>query len=162
MEFIRKEPIIFLVAGKARSGKSTVGNIIFREYESRGNRVIVTQITKYLKGYIEDITGSKIDESLKFIDALNKSRKKVWIRQVVVPGLMDNREYLKKLSSMVHKIKNVEKIEFLPYHKLGSEKYKKLGITDPYKDMKEMDKEECKKLYDEFMKIYDKKLAKNL
>ena len=26
MDFIKKEPIIFLIAGKARSGKSTVGN----------------------------------------------------------------------------------------------------------------------------------------
>jgi len=72
MEFIRKEPIIFLIAGKARSGKSTVGNIISSEYESRGNRVIVTQITKYLKGYIEDITGSKIDEDNKPRELLQK------------------------------------------------------------------------------------------
>ena len=73
-----------------------------------------------------------------------------------------NREYLKKLSNMVHEIKNVEKIEFLPYHKLGSEKYKKLGIADPYDNLEEMDREECKNLYNEFMKIHDKKLAKNL
>lgn len=72
MEFIRKEPIIFLIAGKARSGKSTVGNIISSEYESRGNRVIVTQITKYLKGYIEDITGSKIDDDNKPRELLQK------------------------------------------------------------------------------------------
>ena len=124
--------------------------------------LVILDIKHINKFHYFDLTGSKIDESLRFIDVLNKSKKPVWIRQVVVPGLMDNREYLKKLSSMVHCIKNVEKIEFLPYHKLGSEKYKKLGITDPYKEMDEMDKEECKKLYDEFMKIYDKKLAKNL
>ena len=72
MEFIRKEPIIFLIAGKARSGKSTVGNIISSEYKKKGNRVIVTQITKYLKGYIEDITGSKIDEDNKPRELLQK------------------------------------------------------------------------------------------
>ena len=109
-----------------------------------------------------DLTGQKIDESLNFIDALNKSGKSVWIRQVIVPRLMDNRDYLKKLSSMVKKIKNVEKIQFLPFHKLGSDKYKKLGIEDPYQDLPEMDKDKCNELYEEFMRIYNKKLTKNL
>ena len=108
-----------------------------------------------------DLTGYKVDESLKFIDSLNKSGKSVWIRQVIVPGLMDNKDYLEKLSSMIHEIKNVEKIEFLPYHKLGSDKYLKLGINDPYKELGEMDKDKCVELYNEFMKIYDKKLTKN-
>ena len=68
---------------------------------------------------------------------------------------MDNIDYLKKLSGMIKKIKGVEKIEFLPYHKLGSEKYKKLGLNDPYKNLEEMDKEKCQKLFEEFMKIYN-------
>ena len=106
-----------------------------------------------------ELTGYKIDESLEFIEALNKSGKSVWIRQVIVPGLMDNTDYLKKLSSLVHKIKKVEKIEFLPFHKLGSDKYKKLNIVDPYQDLPEMDKEKCNKLYEEFLKIYNKKLT---
>lgn len=109
-----------------------------------------------------DLTANKIDESLEFIKCLNKSKRKVWIRQVVVPGLTDNRDYLKKLSSMIHKIKRVEKIEFLPYHKMGSSKYEELGINDPYKDLPEMDKDKCSELFDEFMKIYGKKLTKNL
>ena len=124
--------------------------------------LVILDIKHVNKFHYFDLTGNKIDESLKFIECLNKSKKSVWIRQVVVPGLMDNREYLKKLSSMVKKIKMVEKIEFLPYHKLGSEKYVKLGINDPYKDLPEMDKDKCRKLYNEFMKIYDKKLTKNL
>ena len=66
------------------------------------------------------------------------------------------------LSTFVHKIKKVEKIEFLPFHKLGSDKYKKLNITDPYQDLNEMDKEKCNELYEEFLKIHNKKLTKNL
>ena len=124
--------------------------------------LVILDIKHVNKFHYYDLTGSRIDESLKFIEELNKSEKNVWIRQVIVPGLMDNRDYLKNLSSMIHKIKRVKKIEFLPYHKLGSDKYKKLGINDPYKELEEMDKDKCVKLYNEFMKIYDKKLAKNL
>ena len=105
-------------------------------------------------GYL-DLTGQAIDESLKFIDALNKSGKDVWIRQVIVPGIMDNDEYLESLVQTVKKIKNVQRIEFLPYHKLGSEKYVKLGIYNPYQDMPEMDKERCNQLYQKFMNMYE-------
>ena len=123
--------------------------------------LVILDIKHVSKFQYFDLTGYKMDESLEFIKCLNNSNKKVWIRQVIVPGLMDNTEYLESLSEMVHKIKNVEKIEFLPYHKLGSEKYIKLGITDFYRDLEEMDKDKCMKLYDEFMKIYDKELIKN-
>ena len=106
-------------------------------------------------GYL-DLTGQSMDESLKFIDSLNKSGKEVWIRQVVVPGNMDNSNYMDRLLEMVLKIKNVTKIEFLPYHKLGSEKYINLGIDNPYMFMPEMNKDKCDKLYNDFMNKYNK------
>ena len=40
-------------------------------------------------GY-QKLTGMNMDESEKFIESLNKSGKPVWIRQVIVPGMMDN------------------------------------------------------------------------
>ena len=102
------------------------------------------------------LTGHTIDESLKFIDSLNKSRVKVWIRQVIVPGLMDNDEYIKSLIEFLKNIKNIERVDFLPYHKLGSEKYIKLGIKNPYRNKSEMDKEKCEELYKKFMKLLTK------
>lgn len=104
----------------------------------------------------KELTGHAIDESLKFIRALNKSNKKVWIRQVIVPGLMDNSTYLDSLLKVITKIKNIEQINFLPYHKLGSEKYDRLGIPNPYKDMPPMDIEKCKKLEEKFINKYNK------
>ena len=103
--------------------------------------LVILDIKHVNRFHYYDLTGQKIDESLNFIESLNKSGKPVWIRQVIVPGLMDNEDYLNKLSNIIHTIENVEKIEFLPYHKLGSDKYIKLGIKDPYKNLEEMDKE---------------------
>ena len=108
----------------------------------------------------KELTDMTIDESLKFREALNKSGKKVWIRQVIVPGLMDNEEYLKSLIKEVKTIKNVERIDFLPFHKMGLEKYITLGIDYPYKNIPEMDKEKCKKLYNKFMDMYNKLVVK--
>ena len=97
----------------------------------------IKHITK--EGY-KDLTGRDIEESEKFIEELNKSDKPVWIRQVIVPGIMDNDE----------------KIEFLPFHHLGFEKYQKLNIPNPLKDTPEMDANKCDELYKKFMKKYEK------
>ena len=104
----------------------------------------------------KELTGHPIDDSLEFIKELNKSNKKVWIRQVVVPSLMDNETYIQSLVKTIKGINNVERIDFLPYHKLGSEKYIKLGINNPYLKMPEMNKEKCEKLYQKFMEQYKK------
>lgn len=95
------------------------------------------------------------DKYLEFINYLNKSNKEVWIRQVIIPKVNDNKEYIKELSKFLKdNIKNVKRVDFLPYHKMGDEKYLRLGIENPYKDKKEMDKDKCDMLYKEFMKIF--------
>ena len=119
--------------------------------------LVLLDIKHVNKEGFNNLTGGDIEETYKFIDCLNKSNKKVWIRQVIVPGIMDNDDYLKNLSKIIKKINNVERIQFLPYHKLGREKYIKLGISYPLEQIPEMDKEECAKLYDKFMEIYKNK-----
>jgi pyruvate formate lyase activating enzyme len=82
------------------------------------------------EGYAYLVSGDKkkLDE---FLTALSHSSAKVWIRHVVVPGVTDSKEHILKLKEIIKNIKNVEKIELLPYHTLGVSKYKKLGI--PYR-----------------------------
>ena len=129
---------------------SGVGNGNYEEILSYIDLVIldIKHVTE--SGY-KELTNHNIDESLKFIEALNKSGKPVWIRQVIVPGIMDNQEYLSKLKEQLKKINNIKKIEFLPYHTLGIEKYKELNIDYPLKSINAMDSEECKKLYNQFI-----------
>ena len=57
--------------------------------------------------------------------------KKLWLRQVIVPGINDTEDYILQLKKFIKTIKNVESVELLPYHLYGVEKYKKLGI--PYR-----------------------------
>ena len=102
----------------------------------------------------QELTGHTIDESLKFIDVCNKLNKKIWIRQVIIPGRNDNIEYLKSLVEVLKGINNIEKIEFLPYHNMAIKKYEQLGIDYPYKQIPAMDKEKCDELYNKFMEMY--------
>ncbi len=102
----------------------------------------------------KQITGMNIEEVEKFIKSLNKSNKKVWIRQVIIPEITDTKQYMDNLAKYIKKIKNIEKIEFLPFHRLGEEKYKILGIDYPYKEKNDMDKTKCNMLYNYFIKKY--------
>jgi len=99
------------------------------------------------------VTQVNSNEQEKFIEIANKLNKSFWIRQVIVPGIMDCEEYLYSLKDYIKQIKNIEKIEFLPYHKLGREKYLKLGIPYPCENIPEMDKEKCNKLYNRFIEM---------
>lgn len=107
------------------------------------------------EGYI-DITGTdRYLNFMEFVNELNKTNIEVWIRQVIIPGVNDNLEYIKKLSSFIKdNINNVSRVDFLPYHKMGLEKYEKLGIKCPYQDVMAMDKTKCDKLHEEFMKDF--------
>lgn len=102
-------------------------------------------------GY-QNLTGYSIEESEKFIKKLNESNKPVWIRQVIIPSLTDTKEYLEKLKLYLEKIKNIEKIEFLPFHHLGFKKYQELGIENPMQSIVEMNQERCERLLKDFIK----------
>ncbi len=65
---------------------------------------------------------------------LSEIGKPVWIRHVLVPGITDNDECLTELADFLRGLKNIERIDVLPYHSLGTFKYEKLGIDYSLKD----------------------------
>ena len=118
--------------------------------------LVLLDIKHTSKDGFKAITGGNKDIQDKFIEHLNKSGKKIWIRQVIVPGIMDNDEYLESLVKTIKNIRNVERIDFLPYHKLGREKYITMGINYPLEDTPEMNKDKCIELYNKFIELYKK------
>lgn len=56
MELIKKEPIIFVIAGKANSGKDTVAKIIKNEVMVMGLKAVNLQYSYYIKMYAKEIT----------------------------------------------------------------------------------------------------------
>ncbi len=98
------------------------------------------------KDNYKDMTGANIDTSLEFLKLCEEMNKKLWIRAVIVPGINDTKEYINELISFVKPLKNIEKIELLPYHTLGVHKYEDLGLNYSLKGVTDMDKNTCKKL----------------
>ncbi len=62
---------------------------------------------------------------------LSDHNKKMWIRHVLVPGLTDGEDDLKSMYGFISSLKTVERVEVLPYHTLGTIKWKELGIEYP-------------------------------
>ena len=102
------------------------------------------------EGY-KNVTLVDIDESLNFLEAMKRNKTKIWIRHVVVPGLTDGTEHIKEIKKFIETIDNVDKVELLPYHLLGVNKYEKMGIKYPLEGTEAMDKEKIK----EYKKIID-------
>lgn len=97
------------------------------------------------EGY-KKLVGGDINKSLEFLKICQDMNKKLWIRQVVVPGITDSKEYLIELKKVIDGIKNVEKIELLPYHVLGVNKYEGLSIKYRLEGVEPMDKVLLKEL----------------
>ncbi|WP_290770856.1 pyruvate formate-lyase-activating protein [Anaerofustis sp.] len=92
-----------------------------------------------------EITRRKQDETLKFIEKVQENNIPIWIRHVVVPGLTDSEEHIKDLKRYIDTIKNVEKVELLPFHQLGKEKYNVMGIDYSLENIKPMEKDVVEK-----------------
>lgn len=103
-------------------------------------------------GYLE-LTKTKMQKINEFIAIINETKIPVSIRQVIVPGYTDSISYIKSLKEYLKQINNIKDITFIPYHKLGSEKYLELNISNPLINVKAMDKKKCDELYQKFLDL---------
>lgn len=108
--------------------------------------LVLFDIKDVTKDGYKKMTGLDIEESLSFLDLCQKMNKKLWLRQVIIPNINDNENYIMLLKKFIKPLKNIEKIELLPYHTLGVNKYEQLGIKYKLKGVKPMDKDKCKEL----------------
>ncbi|ACL71061.1 pyruvate formate-lyase-activating protein [Halothermothrix orenii] len=74
-----------------------------------------------------DLTGVSNERTLELISLLEKEKQPYWIRHVIVPGITDNRDDLNQLASYLSNLNGLERVELLPYHRLGVYKWQELG-----------------------------------
>jgi pyruvate formate lyase activating enzyme len=76
------------------------------------------------------VTGRPLQPTLDFAERLSRLGKTMWIRFVLVPGLTDAEENVEAIASFVETLDAVERLEVLPFHQLGREKWELTG--EPY------------------------------
>ena len=108
--------------------------------------LIILDVKELDEEKYKKLTGQNMDWFKNFLKKCQEKHKKMWLRQVIVPGYNDTEESVLKLKDFVSKLHNIEKVELLPYHSMAKEKYKKLGIKYRLENILDMNKEKCKEL----------------
>ena len=86
------------------------------------------------------LTGHGNENILLFARYLEKRGIPVWIRHVVIEGYTDDERSLSDLGRFIGTLKNLRALDVLPYHTMGKNKYRELGLTYPLEDMPPLDK----------------------
>ena len=73
------------------------------------------------------VTGVQLEPTLEFARRLDKLGNKMWIRFVLVPGLTDCDENIDSVARFVATLEHVDRVEVLPFHKMGENKYEESG-----------------------------------
>lgn len=77
----------------------------------------------------KNLTGASLEPTINFAKYLSQINKPMWIRHVLVPGITDDKTHLEELASFVKDLNCVEKVEVLPFHKMGEYKWKELNLV---------------------------------
>lgn len=82
--------------------------------------------------YAQVTGGADFAQLLEFAARLVESKTHMWIRFVLVPGLTADPDTITKVAGICSDLGEVvDRVEVLPYHTLGVDKYKALGRTYP-------------------------------
>lgn len=93
----------------------------------------------------EDLTSKSLEPTLNFIQYLAEINKPIWLRYVLVPQLTDDESDLHNWAKYMSQFKNIERVDILPFHQMGTHKWESLGIEYKLKDTPTPSAEDVKK-----------------
>ena len=96
------------------------------------------------------VTGEEVAPTLAFARRLSDMGKPMWIRFVLVPGLTDDWDNVEGIAEFTATLNSVERVDVVPFHKLGARKYAALGIPFPLADTPTPDAELVERVRDQF------------
>ena len=114
--------------------------------------LVLLDIKSYNKNIFKELTGVPIDRTIALAKHLEKRGIPIWIRYVLVPDLTDNDEDIESLAHFLTTLTNVERIDILPFHKMGEYKWEQLGYEYELTDTIEPNIEATNKAADIFRK----------
>ncbi|WP_029287718.1 pyruvate formate-lyase-activating protein [Cellulomonas sp. HZM] len=80
------------------------------------------------------VTGRELQPTIDFAHRLDSAGTRAWIRFVLVPGLTDAPENVQAVADVVATLGNVDRVEVLPFHQMGRDKWADLGMRYELED----------------------------
>ena len=82
----------------------------------------------------KNVTDVSIDPALNTLHLSHDLNVPIWIRFVLVPGLTDDENDMRNMAAYLNEFLNIERVDVLPFHKLGEYKWTELGLPYTLKD----------------------------
>jgi pyruvate formate lyase activating enzyme len=98
----------------------------------------------------KEVTGRELQPTLDFGDRLAEKGIPVWVRFVLVPGLTDAVDNVDAVAEIVSRWPNVERVEVLPFHQMGEDKWDRLEIPYPLHGVTPPDNELVERVREQF------------
>ena len=95
------------------------------------------------------LTSKPLQPTLDFARRLSDMGKKMWIRYVLVPGYTDDLDDVERLAEFISTLHGVERVEVLPFHKMGEKKWQELGFSYRLKEVQPPSAELVKRVVDQ-------------
>lgn len=92
--------------------------------------LVLLDIKAFRESTHRKVTGVPLRPTLEFAERLSLLKKPIWLRYVLVPGLTDDVKEIEGLAEFASGLGVVERVDVLPFHKMGEYKWRELGL--PY------------------------------
>ncbi|AWK89667.1 pyruvate formate-lyase-activating protein [Azospirillum thermophilum] len=89
--------------------------------------LVLLDIKAFKEATHRTITGVPLRPTLEFAERLSQMGKAIWLRYVLVPGLSDDLAEIAELAEFAAGLGVVERVDVLPFHKMGEHKWRALG-----------------------------------
>jgi pyruvate formate lyase activating enzyme len=114
--------------------------------------LVLLDIKSFDRDIYHQVTNVDLEPTLILANYLSDIQKPIWIRFVLVPGLTDDRHNIEGLADFIATLKTVERIDVLPFHKMGEYKWQTLGLEYQLYDTPTPTKEQVETAIDIFRK----------
>ena len=97
--------------------------------------LVLLDVKQFNPARHKELTGRSNDRTLETAGWMERNSRPFWLRYVLVPGHSDFEDDMRALGEHFKDYKMLQRVEILPYHTLGINKYESLGQEYRLKDV---------------------------